>query len=933
MEPAGLVVHAFDSEAAAVSVSGAWVSRADARGVLTLSHPYAPSEAGTVAEASWAIPILPAGRHFVRFYLSDGYAGHDTGNAELGYPPERFEGVRFVSVRVGGNECFRQDVFGVNPPVNERFHQVEISADARGPLILRVEDIGSVEQPFATDVFWGMVSIMTVPEGCAVPTFGRRDVPVPALVERSECSDAPADMPELCVVNAAPCDRQEVVTSGVPFPQGFLTDPTRVGVCTDAGTAVPVQRRVLAEWPDGSVKSLLLDIPVALAEGAAARFQLTRDRGLAPTAGGRRLSVKEVDGCIVIDNGVAECVFSRSRALLERIRLESGPEMVLPGPLLRVQSYDGFPSQFFGNLAPDSLELLESGPHRVRLRARGAYDEGAGIGRLRYELCFDVLAGETGVRLYHTLINLTPGGSRLRTIAVNVPVASVHAATVDGYEGSLENSEIWTVQHTTERCYTWRYLEGDSELVAECRRGSGCAAAVAEEVVAGVSVRRMWQQYPNGFRVNAAGIQVDLWTSDRVPWVLGSDPPLVLAEGEAKTHELLIAFARPGDADRLRRRLTAFQYPMFAAASPRWYCASGIFGPVAPADPQRFPSYEAAVASMDPVFLGHGTGTQWDRIVDYTHEDRCTYQRYGFQNYGDNPLIWGYQTKYRMWANCEYDVGHCAFTQFARSGDRRYLERGLAAVLHNRDVDVIHASSEHPEWVGAPHGHWIRHTERAPNLGHLWSEGMAEHYLLTGDQRSLQIARGLGDYCLAFVKRGWTGGGERTAGWPMIALLGVYHASGDQKYLNAAESLMLNVVDLQDDLRGVWTSKIYEQPAYEGGTTFMANILCRALMRHYLATGDERAAVAVVRAAGWMLHEAVTQTPDGPMAFYKQTPLCARHRSADPETFAYAYSLTGSPEFLDLARQSLDCVSRGWANGVPTAAMRDLPRVLAILAG
>ena len=165
----------------------------------------------------------------------------------------------------------------------------------------------------------------------------------------------------------------------------------------------------------------------------------------------------------------------------------------------------------------------------------------------------------------------------------------------------------------------------------------------------------------------------------------------------------------------------------------------------------------------------------------------------------------------------------------------------------------------------------------------------------------------------------------------MIALLGVYHGTGDARCLAAAEKLMLDVVERQDDVRGVWSSKIYEQPAYEGGTTFMANILCRALARYYLTTGDERAAVAVVRSALWMVHEATRETPDGPRAFYKQTPLCSQHRGSDPEAYAYAFALTDDPMFLDYARRSYAAASRGWANGIPTATMRDLPRVLAIM--
>jgi hypothetical protein len=165
----------------------------------------------------------------------------------------------------------------------------------------------------------------------------------------------------------------------------------------------------------------------------------------------------------------------------------------------------------------------------------------------------------------------------------------------------------------------------------------------------------------------------------------------------------------------------------------------------------------------------------------------------------------------------------------------------------------------------------------------------------------------------------------------MIALLGVWHGTGEDRYLQAATRLRDDVIEHQDDLRGVWSYKIYEQPAYEGGTVFMVDILSRSLMRYHLATGDPDSATAIVRAADWVRWEAVTDSPEQPRAFYKQTPLCSRLGGCSPETFAYAYALTGDDAFHDLALRAYHATAKGWSGGVPTAMMRDLPRILEIL--
>jgi hypothetical protein len=53
------------------------------------------------------------------------------------------------------------------------------------------------------------------------------------------------------------------VTSGVPFAQGELASAADVRLFDAAGLGVPLQREVLARWPDGSVRWLLLDFQTA----------------------------------------------------------------------------------------------------------------------------------------------------------------------------------------------------------------------------------------------------------------------------------------------------------------------------------------------------------------------------------------------------------------------------------------------------------------------------------------------------------------------------------------------------------------------------------------------------------------------------------------------------------------------------------------------
>jgi hypothetical protein len=60
-----------------------------------------------------------------------------------------------------------------------------------------------------------------------------------------------------------------LVTFGVPFPRGALSDAMRVRVVDTAGTELAIATEVLATWPqDGSIRSVLVGIRTTLARGA-----------------------------------------------------------------------------------------------------------------------------------------------------------------------------------------------------------------------------------------------------------------------------------------------------------------------------------------------------------------------------------------------------------------------------------------------------------------------------------------------------------------------------------------------------------------------------------------------------------------------------------------------------------------------------------------
>jgi Beta-L-arabinofuranosidase, GH127 catalytic domain len=162
---------------------------------------------------------------------------------------------------------------------------------------------------------------------------------------------------------------------------------------------------------------------------------------------------------------------------------------------------------------------------------------------------------------------------------------------------------------------------------------------------------------------------------------------------------------------------------------------------------------------------------------------------FGALNWGDWNFP-GYRDQTKgcdAWGNLEYDLTQVLGLGWVATGKRPMWDAFVAAALHYRDVDIIHHDPDHPDRVGLNHphkvGHFLLETTQNVDLGHAWLEGLITHYRLTGERRSLEAARGMGD---ALAGRVGKAANPRQFGWPMIALSALADSTGDARYRDAA---------------------------------------------------------------------------------------------------------------------------------------------------
>jgi len=145
------------------------------------------------------------------------------------------------------------------------------------------------------------------------------------------------------------------------------------------------------------------------------------------------------------------------------------------------------------------------------------------------------------------------------------------------------------------------------------------------------------------------------------------------------------------------------------------------------------------------------------------------------------------------------------------------------------------------------------------NLGHIFTQGLAYQYLLTGDPWTRETLEQIGSNLCSLIEdqaysfRGWDHCG-RVNGWTMLALAGCHEVAPTERLLAAMRSLADDALEEQDPNCGGW---LYELPwghcfcktrKHVGEAGFISAVRVNGLARYYGLTGDERIPEVVRRA-------------------------------------------------------------------------------------
>jgi hypothetical protein len=188
---------------------------------------------------------------------------------------------------------------------------------------------------------------------------------------------------------------------GMPWPRGRHARDAQFMLRTVDGTAVPLQTRPLATWPDGSLKWSAHAIP---ADAPRAEGYLVAPG--APAVPNRPVSVSETADTITVDTGVIRAVLSRRGPALIRSVSRDGREILRDGRLV-CRKQDGPEASsakteaFAGEIS--SLAVEQAGAVRAVIKIEGRHS-GGGRALLPFTVRLYFHAGGDMVRMMHTIL-------------------------------------------------------------------------------------------------------------------------------------------------------------------------------------------------------------------------------------------------------------------------------------------------------------------------------------------------------------------------------------------------------------------------------------------------------------------------------------------------------------------------------------------------
>ena len=630
------------------------------------------------------------------------------------------------------------------------------------------------------------------------------------------------------------------VKFGFPFKRGDIFGVDKLSVLSPAGNAVPAQFTAISFWPDKSIKFVLAEFRAPLKAKERSNWKLCINSGKIPPALPVLRCMMTSDG-LEIDTGKLQAnVGKYSFGFLRNVRIDGKKVGSFDNKGLVV--VDENKKVYTSSAEPLSKLYIESsGPLSLTLRAEGEFENQ--MGRFLCRMTFRAGSPVVDFSIRYMNVNLKNEFNDIRSLKLSyIPVKKVKKLRMDG----VNCRKIF--QHND------RKLQIDGRFFKRMMSDGGSAGNIT------FSFKDAGKRYPKAFDVSSGNISFEL---------LPEQPDANF--GKELPYYLNYPFCQGLYRMKWGMGFTEeFKIDFSGKTSPFVLAAKSVVPVIDTAYLHKTRVFQGIPDSRNNPFAALDA-----KAVEafYRHMKlKAERREYGFLNWGD----W-FGERNRNWGNNEYDLSNGLFMLYLRTGNRDVFRWAMTAARHQADVDIIHAYPD-PAYVGANVQHGVGHTGQSfgtavPAVwskaydssslgwnGHTWSEGLTVARLLGGDEFAMDSALLLGEHLANYIapqlKRLSTH--ERTAGWAVTALLGVYRATGNRKYLYAAGYLVNLILEEQKfHLGGAWPHKLPHDHANGhkdtcGNCPYLVGIVLHALQQYNEEAPSASVQRSVIAAANWL---------------------------------------------------------------------------------
>ena len=620
---------------------------------------------------------------------------------------------------------------------------------------------------------------------------------------------------------------------GVPFARGELTE-AKVQLLDEQGQPLPCAVRPLSRWYDGSIKCLLVDTQVSLAPDQATKLRLVTTDG--PSfSWSQAVKVEEQADRVIVDTGPARFVFERKQFGCPsgvwvdlnqdgeaETQATAGPaefvcevEHTPPGPPNEenwLRDAAGGTRERFSAKADDDckVEIESASDLRAVVKLSGWLTNDGGRKLIQYVIRAHAFAGKPDLILCPTFIYAgKPKEDFLRAMYLRFPRTAEDNGnwSLGGeskHEGTLSGSSSVSLYATgPEKIYhmapydqdkTVTYtLAQDGKQIATGKEPRGWACVADKRGSLQLALRDFWQMHPKEMRLHRDAATVYLWPElgekvldlrrryDEVENTYHYDLSLwpYGGEGVAVTHEIALRFGPPAE-NTAAGLSAALDNPLLLQCDPQYISETQAFGNFLPLDRARFPHLEAMQDVGVAWIQRNQQQFHWDGMIDYgdtLFHGYNTPSHYGYVQ----PKGWC-SRGYVGWLNDDGGLTNGLFVQALRTGDYDTFCTAANMARHSMDVDTCHYCAEEPRFVGGGHRHDQQHWGNGTRGYGTATHGIIDYYLLTGNERALDVARETADYHIdPFASEDE----DRPGG-----LIRFWEITGEPKYKEAADKTM-----------------------------------------------------------------------------------------------------------------------------------------------